>query len=178
MTTPLLTTKLYIPPVRPELVPRPSLIQRLNEGLDRKLTLISAPAGFGKTTLLSEWAAGVDRPEGSGGEGRKRRKEPPAEPRAALCAFLEQRLRFLMEDAGLRFDAARAALAAGWSDPLLAWRRGKALNALRGREDFLALAMAAKRVRNILAQAAGKGMMVDAGDLKARVAGDDFARGE
>jgi LuxR family maltose regulon positive regulatory protein len=55
MTTPLLTTKLYIPPVRPELVPRPRLIERLNAGLYRKLTLISAPAGFGKTTLLSEW---------------------------------------------------------------------------------------------------------------------------
>ena len=57
MVTPLLTTKLYIPPVRPELVPRPRLVERLNAGLDRKLTLISAPAGFGKTTLLSECAA-------------------------------------------------------------------------------------------------------------------------
>ncbi len=55
MSTPLLTTKLYIPPVRPELVSRPRLIERLNAGLPRKLTLISAPAGFGKTTLLSEW---------------------------------------------------------------------------------------------------------------------------
>ena len=55
MNAPLLTTKLYIPPVRPGLVPRPRLIQRLNDGLNGKLTLISAPAGFGKTTLLSEW---------------------------------------------------------------------------------------------------------------------------
>lgn len=55
MTAPLLTTKLYIPPIRAELVSRPRLIERLNAGLDRKLTLISAPAGFGKTTLLSEW---------------------------------------------------------------------------------------------------------------------------
>jgi LuxR family maltose regulon positive regulatory protein len=54
---PLLRTKLYIPPPRPELVPRPHLIERLNEGLHRKLTLISAPAGFGKTTLVSEWVA-------------------------------------------------------------------------------------------------------------------------
>ena len=54
METPLLQTKLYIPPVRPEMVPRPRLIERLNAGLYRKLTLISAPAGFGKTTLLSE----------------------------------------------------------------------------------------------------------------------------
>jgi len=55
MTTPLLTTKLYIPPPRPNLVSRPRLIERLNAGLHRKLTLVSAPAGFGKTTLLSEW---------------------------------------------------------------------------------------------------------------------------
>lgn len=51
----LLTTKLYIPRPRSNLVSRPRLIGRLNAGLDRKLTLIAAPAGFGKTTLLSEW---------------------------------------------------------------------------------------------------------------------------
>jgi len=55
LSTPLLTTKLYIPPVCPGLVSRPRLIERLNTGLHRRLTLISAPAGFGKTTLLSEW---------------------------------------------------------------------------------------------------------------------------
>lgn len=54
MATPLLKTKLYTPPVRSEMVSRPRLIERLNEGATRKLTLISAPAGFGKTTLLSE----------------------------------------------------------------------------------------------------------------------------
>jgi len=57
MATPLLTTKFYIPPVRPGLVSRPRLSERLNEGLMHKLTLVSAPAGFGKTTLLSEYAA-------------------------------------------------------------------------------------------------------------------------
>jgi LuxR family maltose regulon positive regulatory protein len=64
MAAPLLTTKLYIPPPRPNLVPRPSLVQRLEEGLHlgHKLTLLSAPAGFGKTTLLSEWMAGCGRP--------------------------------------------------------------------------------------------------------------------
>lgn len=51
----ILATKLHIPSTRPELVPRPRLVERLNEGLHRKLTLLSAPAGFGKTTLLSEW---------------------------------------------------------------------------------------------------------------------------
>jgi LuxR family maltose regulon positive regulatory protein len=61
MTVPLLQTKLYIPPVRPELVSRPHLIERLDEGLDlgHRLTLVSAPAGFGKTTLLSEWVRGL-----------------------------------------------------------------------------------------------------------------------
>jgi len=62
LSTPLLTTKLYIPPVRPELVSRPRLIQRLNQGLYRKLTLVSAPAGSGKTTLLSEWVAQIQHP--------------------------------------------------------------------------------------------------------------------
>ncbi len=52
----LLATKLHIPRLRPELVSRPRLVQRLDEGLSRQLTLVSTPAGFGKTTLLSEWA--------------------------------------------------------------------------------------------------------------------------
>jgi LuxR family transcriptional regulator, maltose regulon positive regulatory protein len=51
----LLTTKLHIPPTRPQLVLRPRLVKRLNDGLGCKLTLLSAPAGFGKTTLVSEW---------------------------------------------------------------------------------------------------------------------------
>ena len=57
MATLLLQTKLYIPPPRPELAPRPRLIERLNAGLHRKLTLLSAPAGFGKTALVSEWVS-------------------------------------------------------------------------------------------------------------------------
>ncbi len=58
---PILAMKLYLPPLRPNVVSRPRLLERLNEGLHRKLTLISAPAGFGKTTLVSEWIAGIDR---------------------------------------------------------------------------------------------------------------------
>jgi LuxR family transcriptional regulator, maltose regulon positive regulatory protein len=59
MPAPILATKLYIPPPRPKVVHRSRLIDRLNEGWQRTLsvTLISAPAGFGKTTLISEWTA-------------------------------------------------------------------------------------------------------------------------
>jgi LuxR family maltose regulon positive regulatory protein len=55
----LLTTKLYVPQTRPSLVPRPRLVQRLEQAprFGHRLTLISAPAGFGKTTLLNAWAA-------------------------------------------------------------------------------------------------------------------------
>ena len=53
----LLQTKLYVPRKRPSLVPRSRLIERLDQGLARKLTLVSAPAGFGKTTLVSNWVA-------------------------------------------------------------------------------------------------------------------------
>jgi ATP/maltotriose-dependent transcriptional regulator MalT len=58
----ILATKLYIPPPRSKIVLRPLLIERLNEGLQCKLTLISAPAGFGKTTLVSEWIVSCGRP--------------------------------------------------------------------------------------------------------------------
>ncbi len=58
----LVSTKFFIPPTRPELVSRPALLGQLNRGMHRKLTLISAPAGFGKTTLASEWVAGCECP--------------------------------------------------------------------------------------------------------------------
>jgi LuxR family maltose regulon positive regulatory protein len=58
----ILQTKLNMPPLRAGLVPRPRLMDKLNVGLrredgffNRKLTLVSAPAGFGKTTLVSYW---------------------------------------------------------------------------------------------------------------------------
>ncbi len=63
MANPVLSTKLYPPPPRPDGVERPHLLQRLTEGLQqgRRLTLVSAPAGFGKTTLVSSWVQGSIR---------------------------------------------------------------------------------------------------------------------
>jgi LuxR family maltose regulon positive regulatory protein len=60
---PLLETKLRPPDPRPGLVPRPGLAERLDEAAERRLTLVSAPAGWGKTTLVGEWLAA--RPPGT-----------------------------------------------------------------------------------------------------------------
>jgi LuxR family transcriptional regulator, maltose regulon positive regulatory protein len=77
MRAPVLATKLFMPPARPHAVLRPRLIERLNEGQrqGRVLTLVSAPAGFGKSTLLSAW---VDQ---------RARKDP--KPRAAWLSLDE-----------------------------------------------------------------------------------------
>ena len=63
MITPLLQTKLFIPSLRPNLVPRPRLVRRLNEGLclGHRMSLICAPAGFGKTTLILEWLQSLEK---------------------------------------------------------------------------------------------------------------------
>lgn len=64
MITPLLTTKLHIPPLRESAVSRPRLTEKLDGGLrpGHRLTLLSAPAGYGKTTLLSAWASQCGQP--------------------------------------------------------------------------------------------------------------------
>ena len=62
MSSPILATKLYVPPPLSKAVLRPHLLDRLNRGLDGKVTLVSAAAGFGKTTLISAWVAGCGRP--------------------------------------------------------------------------------------------------------------------
>jgi LuxR family maltose regulon positive regulatory protein len=64
MATPILATKLYIPAPRAQLVARPRLIAQLNDGLrlGHKLFLVSAPAGFGKTTLVSDWVTACRQP--------------------------------------------------------------------------------------------------------------------
>ena len=76
----LLTTKFYLPPLRPTLVTRQRLRQQLNEGLQhhRPLTLVSAPAGYGKTTLIAGWLQ----------EGRGEEKPVPA-PRIAWLSLDE-----------------------------------------------------------------------------------------
>ncbi|HWI55426.1 MAG TPA: LuxR C-terminal-related transcriptional regulator [Desulfobacteria bacterium] len=63
MVNPILTTKLFMPTSRPDIVFRPLLIQKINQGLAQgcKLTLVSAPAGYGKTTLITEWLKTLDR---------------------------------------------------------------------------------------------------------------------
>ena len=58
----LLSTKFFIPPVRPNRVIRPRLIEQINCGLDKALTLVSAPAGYGKTTLVSSWLYDIEVP--------------------------------------------------------------------------------------------------------------------
>src|SRR3569833_1165317 len=55
MVSTLLTTKLYVPPVLPTFVPRPRITERLSIGMAGTLTLITAPAGFGKTTAVTAW---------------------------------------------------------------------------------------------------------------------------
>lgn len=58
----LLATKFYAPPQPPDQVLRPRLLAQLNSGLTRRLTLVAAPAGFGKTTLVLQWLAALNRP--------------------------------------------------------------------------------------------------------------------
>lgn len=60
MSSQILTTKLYISTSRSQIVSRLHLIDRLNQGLQARLTLVCAPAGFGKTTLISEWLSQSD----------------------------------------------------------------------------------------------------------------------
>src|SRR4029077_16988561 len=60
----LSATKLPVAPSRPGLVPRRRLADRLEEGLNRGLVLVAAPAGYGKSVLLSGWGGGVPEPVG------------------------------------------------------------------------------------------------------------------
>ncbi len=106
----LLWTKLHIPAARANLVARPRLLAPLSEGLrlGRRLTLVSAPPGFGKTTLIREWALATGRPvawlsldEGDGDPGRFLRY---------VAAALEQAGAPGLQDAALESQAALVTL--------------------------------------------------------------------
>ncbi|MEM8534296.1 MAG: LuxR C-terminal-related transcriptional regulator [Chloroflexota bacterium] len=62
MVFPLIQTKLFIPVAQPSAVARPHLLEQIQAGVQGKLTLVSAPAGYGKTSLVAAWAAQVDHP--------------------------------------------------------------------------------------------------------------------
>jgi len=80
---------------------------------------------------------------------------PKEEAFARLRDFLIERLRYYLETARkFRYDTVRAVLAAGWDPPLEALRRAEALEAIRDSQDFEALSIAAKRIKNILSKSA------------------------
>ena len=94
---PLLETKLFAPKWRPTLVRRRRLIERLDRGVDRKLTLISAPAGFGKTTLVSEWlSTGLVSQQETGWVSLDERDNDPA----LFWAYFIAALRTIRVDVG------------------------------------------------------------------------------
>lgn len=84
MTDLLLTTKFQMPPARPNLVARPRLLAQLDEGLDYPLMLISAPPGFGKTTVVSGWL----RQRGANGGQTRQAKESQDELPVIQVAWL------------------------------------------------------------------------------------------
>ena len=70
-STPVLATKLFAPARRQQLVNRPGVAERLGPTLHpgHRLTLVSAPPGFGKTTLLSDWLTDLDQRQSQTGVG-------------------------------------------------------------------------------------------------------------
>jgi LuxR family transcriptional regulator, maltose regulon positive regulatory protein len=89
-TLPLLKSKYTLPPLRPNLVARPRLIARLNANQHCRLVLISAPAGFGKTTLLAEWQAGQEGAGTVAWLGLDEADNDPAQFLQYLIAALQQ----------------------------------------------------------------------------------------
>jgi LuxR family maltose regulon positive regulatory protein len=59
-TFPIIQTKLYRPPLQSDFLPRPQLLEQLDGWRQRPLTLVSAPAGYGKTTLVSSWLESLE----------------------------------------------------------------------------------------------------------------------
>ena len=89
METSLLATKLFIPPARPGLVPRPRLMERLQAALTCRLTLVSAQAGYGKSTVLAQW---ISENRLAGGTVWVSLDEGDNDP-AQFCAYLTHALR-------------------------------------------------------------------------------------
>jgi transcriptional regulator with XRE-family HTH domain len=89
--TPILTTKLYLPQPSADVVRRPRLYARLERGIAGPLTVITAPAGFGKTTLLADWIAFRT-------EGRGLRTEPDAASLSPQSSSLNTRVAWLSLD--------------------------------------------------------------------------------
>lgn len=99
MSTPILATKLYVPPFRANGVLRSRLSERLDAGLRSKLILVSAPAGFGKTTMVGEWAAGCNRLEPEVRPAWLSLDEGDSDP-ARFLAYLVVALRTVAGDIG------------------------------------------------------------------------------
>jgi LuxR family maltose regulon positive regulatory protein len=120
----LLTTKLHVPQARSRLVARPCLISRLSDGAARPLVLISAPAGFGKTTLLAEWipqsescVCWVSLDDGDNDPARSWSCVIGA--LQMLQSTLGQSARLLLEASRLRADRASPRRQATWIEPFL-----------------------------------------------------------
>jgi len=121
----------------------PYALRRAGNGIIRLLLELSLPVNLRK---LIEHAASVLM-------SRAKRGQP--ELVNAVWEFLAERLRYYLESVrSLRYDTVRAVLAAGWDVPLDALRRAEVLEATRGSDNFLALSVAAKRIKNILAKSA------------------------
>src|SRR5439155_977473 len=127
----LLRTKLYAPPPRSDLVPRPRLEARLDAGLRGKLTLLAAPAGFGKTTLVGAWRADPPLPL-----ARLRAQGELAELRAADLRFTaDEAAAFLTEARGLPLAAQDVAALGERTEGWVAGLHLAALS-LQGRDDM------------------------------------------
>lgn len=109
MNSPLITTKLYTPRPRQNLVSRPHLLSRASEGLAGKLLLISAPAGYGKTTLMAAWCAGPGRGYPLAWLSLEEEDNDPARFLAYLTAALQQIGVDLQEDMATLFQGSRQA---------------------------------------------------------------------
>ncbi len=142
MQVPLLVTKLNLPHLRSGLVQRPRLLSRLNESLHagHKLLLISAPAGFGKTTLLSAWAhALAASPAGAGPDRRAGMKvawlslDPSDNDRSRFLAYLVAALNTV--DSAV--DAHTVGLESTSQLPPTSFVLTSLLNQIEGLPDFL-----------------------------------------